>query len=210
MAESIISNNQSFKRNIAYKLKIGSILSGNPILENEKLKLIETESKQVVRVNLIANIIEKFIQDDEKKYGSVTLDDATGQIKAKVFGEDLEKIKNLTEGDTILTIGLIRIWNNELYLTPEIIKKKDPKFLLVRKMEIDSTTPKVQNKEKLIELKEKMIEIIKNAEKDDGIYIDKIILDLKESPDVINQEIKKLLENGIIYEPRPGKLRYLG
>ena len=30
------------------------------------------------------------------------------------------------------------------------------------------------------------------------------------SPEIINQEIQKMLEEGIIFEPRPGKLRWLG
>ena len=30
------------------------------------------------------------------------------------------------------------------------------------------------------------------------------------NPQVISQEIKKLLEEGIIYEPKPGRVRYLG
>jgi len=30
------------------------------------------------------------------------------------------------------------------------------------------------------------------------------------SPDILNQEIKKMLEEGIIFEPRPGRVRYLG
>ena len=52
--------------------------------------------------------------------------------------------------------------------------------------------------------------MVKEAEKDGGVDIDKLILELKEHPEVINQEIKKLLEDGTAYEPRPGKLRYLG
>ena len=41
--------------------------------------------------------------------------------------------------------------------------------------------------------------------------MDKIIMDLRDvSPDVINQEIRSLLEEGIIFEPRPGKIRWLG
>jgi hypothetical protein len=30
------------------------------------------------------------------------------------------------------------------------------------------------------------------------------------SAEIINQEIQKLLEEGIIFEPRPGKVRWLG
>jgi Txe/YoeB family toxin of Txe-Axe toxin-antitoxin module len=60
-------------------------------------------------------------------------------------------------------------------------------------------------------VKDKILNIIKEAEKDGGIEMDKIILDLRDvSSDVINQEIKKLLEEGIIFEPRPGKIRWLG
>ena len=205
-----ISQQPEFKRNVAYKLRIGDILSGKPILEAEKLKFLELENKKIVRVNVIANIIDKFIQDEEKKYGSVTIDDATGQMRVKVFGDDIEKFSQLNQGDTILVIGLVRLWNNELYITPEIIKKKEPSFLLVRKYEIEAETPKPLDKDKILALKDKIMGMIKDAEKDNGIDIDKIILELKESPELINQEIKKLLEEGLVYEPRPGRLRYLG
>lgn len=198
------------KRNIAYKFRIGTLATGKPVIEADKLKFLEIADKQAVRVNLIGNIIDKFIQDGEKKFGSITLDDGSGQVKAKVFGEDIEKFSSLNQGDTVLVVGLLRSWNNEVYLTPEIIKKKEPNYLMLRKLELESEEPKSINKESLVALKDKMIEMIKNAEKDGGIGIDKIILDLHESPEIINQEIKKLLEEGIAYEPRPGKLRYLG
>ena len=201
---------QQFKRNIAYKLKVGTILSGKPVIEAERLKMLEIGDKQVVRVNVIANIIDKFIQEGEKKFASLTLDDATGQIKVKMFGEDVEKCSQYNQGDTILVVGLVRSWNNEIYVTPEIIKKKDPAYLLVRKLEIESDQPKIENQKELSALKDKVLEMIKTAEKEGGIDIEKIILELKEHPDIINQEIKKLLEDGIAYEPRPGKIRYLG
>jgi hypothetical protein len=109
-----------------------------------------------------------------------------------------------------MIIGLLRYWNNELYITPEIMKKKDPSFLLVRKLEVDAEQPKNLHKEDLSALKGKIISLVKESEKDNGIDIEKIITDLKEHPDVINNEIKKLLEDGVAYEPRPGRLRYLG
>jgi len=199
-----------YKRNTAYKLKIGMILSGKPTMEGDKLKSLETNGKQVVRVNLIANIIDKYIQEGEKKFGSVTLDDATGQVKVKTFGDDVEKFANLQQGDTVLVIGLLRSWNNEVYLTPEIIKKKEPSYLLLRKLEVEAEMPKTLDKPQLTAMKDKILEMIKTAEASGGIDVDKIILELKEHPEIINKEIKHLLEDGIIYEPRPGKLRYLG
>lgn len=205
-----IQNSSDFKRNVAYKLRIGEILSSSPVIENERLKHLESGSRKIVRVNVIGNIIDKFIQDGEKKYGSITLDDATGQIRAKVFGDELEKIEQLNQGDTILLIGLVRSWNNEIYLTPEIVKKADPAYLLIRKLESEKEAPKIISKESSIQMKDKILEMVKNAEGDGGIFLDKIIMELKESPEIINNEVKKLLENGLVYEPRPGKLRYLG
>ena len=199
-----------FKRNIAYKLRVGEILEGSPILEEEKFKHLQLGERKVVRINLIANIIEKYIQDNEKKYASITLDDSTGQIKIKSFGEDIEKFKDLIEGDTLLIVGLLRSWNNEIYITPEIIKKKDPSYLLLRKLEIEKNAPKTLQKEELTVLKDKIISLVKENEKNEGIEVEKIILEMKEPPEIINREIKKLLEEGVAYEPRPGKLRYLG
>ncbi len=199
------------KRNTAYKLRIGSILSAKQNIEGERLKSIELADKQAVRVNVIANVIDKYIQDGEKKFGSITIDDGTGQIKIKTFGDDVDSFfLQLNQGDTIMVVGMLRVWNNEIYITPEIIKKKEPSFLLIRKMEAESEEVKTHDKEQLLALKDKILVMIKDAEKDGGIDTEKIILELKESPDTINNEIKKLLEDGIAYEPRPGKIRYLG
>lgn len=199
-----------FKRHVAYKFRIGAILSGKPILEDDRLRFVEINNKNIVRVNIIANIVDKFLQEGEKKYGSITLDDATGQVRVKTFGEDISKLSNLNQGDTVMIIGLFRYWNNEVYITPEIIKKKDPAFLLVRKLEVEAGEPKSLNKEKLIELKDKIMQMVKEEEKNNGVEVEKLIMELKEHPSAINQEIKKLLEDGLVYEPRPGKLRYLG
>ena len=201
---------EQFKRHIAYKFRIGAILSGKHILENERLKFLELNNKNIVRVNIIANVVDKFVQEVEKKYASITLDDATGQIRVKTFGDDISKFSTLNQGDTILIIGLLKYWKNEVYISPEIIKKKDPAFLLIRKLEIEAEEPKTIDREKLTQLKDKIIQMVKEGDKNNGIEIEKIILDLHEHPDIINQEIKKLLEDGKVYEPRPGKLRYLG
>lgn len=201
---------QSLKRNIAYKLRIGSILAGTPLLEADRLKHVDIGELRAVRINLIANVVDKFLQEGEKKYGSLTLDDGSGQIRVKVFGEDVDKLNEFAQGDTLLVVGVLRSWSNEVYVTPEIMKKKDPMYLLVRKLEAEKDAPKAVDRATLALVRDKIVSMIKEAEKDGGIDIEKLILDLKESPTVINAEIKKLLEDGMAYEPRPGKLRYLG
>ena len=178
---------EEFKRHTAFKLKIGGILEGNQITDGERLKFIETNGKNVARVNLIANVVDKFIQDDEKKFASITLDDASGQIKLKTFGDDIEKLKPFEQGDTILAIGMVREWNKEIYVTPEIIKKKEPEYLLLRKLENDSQKPET-NKKETTDLKDKLITIIKREEENGGAEISKITEELKAKQETINQE----------------------
>lgn len=199
-----------FKRNVAFKLKIGQLLAGKPVMEADKLKSLEIDGKQVVRTNIIGNITDKYIQEGEKKFGSITLDDGSGQIKIKAFGDEVDKFNELNPGDTLVVIGILRSWNNETYLTPEIVKKKDPSYLLIRKLEVESSMPKSLDVSQVSAIKDKIVEMVKDQEANGGVDIEKIILTLKEHPDAINKEIKRLLEDGMIYEPRPGKLRWLG
>jgi RPA family protein len=203
-----------FKRNIAYKFRIGDLLLGKPIVEGNRFNFLELGDRKIVRVNVVGNIVDKYESEGDKNYIFFTLDDGSGQIKLKSFGDSADKFRNVSQGQTVLIIGVLRYFNNEVYISPEIIKEKDPKYLLVRKMEIEKE--KSQNavpveREQIIAIKDKILEKIKNAEEEGRTDLDKIIMELREtSPEIINQEIKKLLEEGIIFEPRPGKVRWLG
>ena len=136
------------------------------------------------------------------------------QIKLKCFGDDCDKFKDFSQGKTVCVIGVLRNWNNETYIAPEIIREQDVKYLLVRKMELEKERSKVVDvlgRDKIVAVKDKILSAIKSAEEDGGIEIDKIIMTLRDiSPVIINQEIHKFLEEGIVFEPRPGKVRYLG
>lgn len=199
-----------FQRATAYKLRIGDILKGKLNITDERFNFLELDNKQVLRVNVVANIIEKYNAEGEKKYLAFTIDDASGQIRLKIFGEDVEKFKETGQGDTVVVIGMLRFFNNEVYIAPEIIKIQDPRYLLVRKLELEKEMPKELPKEEIKAVKDQIIEMIRTAENEGGVETEKIIMELKASPDIINQEITKLLEEGLAYEPRPGKLRWLG
>lgn len=213
------------KRQIAFKLRIGDLLRGNQIFDQTqpenlnqtlrpRLLHVELGDKKIQRVNIIANVIDKFESESESKFATITLDDGSGQIRARLFGEDVTKFRDLIQGDTLVIIGVLRSFNQELYIMPEIIKKADPKYLLVRKLEIEKETPKPptpEQKQKIKAFRDEIIEMIKSAEQYEGIDKDEIINKLKNGkPETVSQEIQKLLEEGIIYEPRPGRVRYLG
>ncbi|MBU0958917.1 MAG: hypothetical protein KKB31_03140 [Nanoarchaeota archaeon] len=209
-----MSEQEQFKRNIAFKLRIGDILMGKPILNEERFSFLELGSKKIIRANIVGNIVDKYESQGETRYLNLTLDDGSGQIKLKAFGDDTQKFQDITQGQTVVVIGVLRHWNNELYISPEIIREQDPKYLLIRKLEIDKEKSKDKTglgRQEIIAVKDRILGAIKNAEETGGIEKDKLIMDLNDiSPEIINQEVQKLLEEGIAFEPRPGKVRYLG
>ncbi len=250
--------NGEIKRYVAYKVSIGLLSKGNLELEKDKddptrqkFRFLCLQDKEINRINLIANVIDKF-KSEEKNYASLTLDDGTGQIRVKAFSDNTKLIDSIQSGDTILVIGTLRYFNNELYILPEIIKHLDARWLLARKLELekeygqlyktlDSNKIKVaeskesklesaelkideekqeeqeeKNEEKREELnpelslREQIINIIKAAEPQEGINIDEIIMKLQNyAVEKINDKITELLEEGAIYEPKPGRLRIL-
>ncbi len=208
-----MAEEQQFKRNIAYKLRIGDILIGNNQIEEERFVASEIKGKRVVRVNVVGSIVDRYESEGESKYLALTLDDGSGQIKLKSFGDDVAKFKEVTQGKTVIVIGNLRFWNNEIYITPEIIKEQDPRYLVIRKLELEKSnqekveTPTEQNQNN--SLKDNLIELIKNSESEGGISVDTLNQKLGNSPEV-GQGLQKLLEEGMIFEPRPGVVRWLG
>ena len=112
-----------FKRNVAFKLRIGDILIGKPIMNQERFGFLELGNKKIIRVNIIGSIIEKYESEGEKKYIFSKIDDGSGQISLKAFGDDIERLTPFSQGQTVLCLGTLRSFNNEVYIQPEIVKK---------------------------------------------------------------------------------------
>ena len=106
----LASDSPQFKRNIGFKLRIGDILLGKPILNGDKFSNLELGDKKIIRCNVIGNVIDKFQSESStgKSYIFVKIDDGSGQISLKAFSDDSEKLKELIQGETILCIGSLR------------------------------------------------------------------------------------------------------
>ena len=100
---------QQFKRHVAFKLKIGDILIGKPIFENERFSFLELGNKKIMRTNVVGNIVDRYENQGESKYSFFTLDDGSGQIRLKCFGDDTKKFSEVTQGETVIVIGLLRL-----------------------------------------------------------------------------------------------------
>ncbi len=206
-----MAQEEKFKRNVAFKLRIENILKGKPMIEADKFLFLDLDGKRIVRVNVIGSIVDKYQSEGEKKFLFLTLDDGSGQIKLKTFGDDVQRFSDILQGQTVSVIGVLRFYNNETYISPEIVKEQDPRYLLVRKFELEKNpVASPVKKEDFMAIRDKIINLIKNSESEGGIELEKIAANVSSSNDFVNSEIQKLLEEGIIFEPRPGKVRWLG
>ena len=213
------------KRNIAYKIRIGDMISGNIMFDGDRFSSLEVKNKKISRVNVVCNVVDKY-SNPEKNYNSLTIDDGTGQIRVKGFSDTSALIANFNVGDTIKIIGLIKHFNNELYILPEIAVRVDAKWAYVRKLELvkefgefveepqtneipaeNISTEKVESEK--IEESSRTIILKKIKEDKEGIDVEKLIMSLKFPVNEINEKISELIADGEVYEPKPGHLRSL-
>ncbi|MFA6974314.1 MAG: OB-fold nucleic acid binding domain-containing protein, partial [Parcubacteria group bacterium] len=189
-----MQENEQFKRHTAFKIRIGELLNARQIMNGDKFSCLEFGNKNIVRVNIVGNIVDKYESAGESRYINLTLDDGSGQIKLKTFGEDSDRFRSVAQGQTIIIIGILRLWNNELYITPELIKEQDSKYLLIRKLELEKEKSKIKDplgRDEIVAVKDRILGSIKNAEEEGGIEKELLIMNLKDiSPHIINQEVQ--------------------
>ncbi len=218
---------EKMQRQTAYHFSIGDTVKGKLVLDGDRLNFLEVDDKQITRVNIIANVVDKYANEKEnQKYLTLTIDDGSAQIKVRAFGSDCKQLEKMGIGDTILVIGRLRYFNNELYILPEITRKVSEKWLLVRKLELEQEKvrqeepgqqepeqqagqekQKKQAEEAKQEAREKILQELRKEEQ--GAEIDKLIMTLDMPVAQINNIVKELIEEGEAYEPKPGKIRLL-
>lgn len=211
----------SVKRLVAQKVNIKDILKGEYVKEGGwNPNYIIVGKKKVSRVNVMAVVVSKSEQTDTNYY-SFVLDDGTDNISVRSF-EKNDIIENLEIGDMVLLIGKLREYGQERYIIPEIIKKIENKgWVEVRKMELKENTSEgvlqekpqenirpVVKEEPVIEPSSQLIyNLIKNLDNGGGVDFDNVIKNSK----LGNTEeiISNLLQEGEIFELKPGKLKVL-
>ena len=201
------------KRQVAYKVWISDILNSNFMKDETSAGYIKINEVVVSRVNLIATVVYK--ADQEQNLSSVMIDDGTGKILLKSF-ENFAAFSKVDVGDMILLVGRIREFSNEKYIMPEILKKlNDIGWMIVRKLELKDRILVEQKEEKIddadknlsVNAGEQIYTLIKKLDAGDGADIDEIIKNsnLNDAESIINH----LLENGDIFEIKPGRIKVL-
>lgn len=222
----IMTEKNDVTRNLAMKVSIDEIKAGTYVQEREQQpNYIIIKDQKVYRINLLATIINKEVIGSMNNF---LLDDGTGTVVARLF-EEQKRDYTFNVGNCIIVIGKVRVFKNEKYISPEIIKNIDALWLRVRSKEI-SSMKKVENETKnhkkelseeeeineesvennisLTEQpKEKILKIIKSLDTGEGVIIENI-MELSPFADT-EKIIERMLEKGDIFQIVPGKIKIL-
>ncbi len=215
------------QRFTSYKIWIRHLTNGNFFKKEADWdsSYVLVNNEKVARVNIIANVIAKF-KNDDGSYSSLIIDDGSDTIRIKTWREDTNKLENIKIGDMINIIGRVRMYNNEVYVTPEIIKQlDDPNWELVRKLELikkygsikeDIGKPKIaeefveDNVEITENLRQKILVLVERLDKENGASKDDVILKSNVKKEDAEFVINELIKEGEIYENKTEKLKLTG
>ena len=210
----------------AVKVTISEIVQGVIKQEDQSqpLHILTPSGEKVYRCNIMATILNL------EKVGSITnvlIDDGSGQIIVRFFEEVSPSIK-LAVGKCFLLNGKARIYNEEKYISPEIMKEISPLWLKARALEVakrKSITPLlVETVEKEEVAKEeiakeeitaesslfpsqRILGLIKELDQGSGVLVEEVIH--KSSLKETEQLLQAMLEKGEIFQIAPGKIKVL-
>lgn len=125
-------------RSTANKVKIEDLTHGDYVHspEGEPNYLVTPWDQKVLRINMIATVVDTFVRDDGD-YATLTLDDGSETIRAKAWSEETEEMQEFEVGDLVNVIGKVREYEGEIHLVPETIREvENPNWGLVRELEI--------------------------------------------------------------------------
>lgn len=203
------------ERQTAIKVSIKSLIDGDYVQrEGWNPNFIRTAYGEVSRANVMAVVTQEL--DD-----GYLLDDGSGQMKMKTFEEKAK----INIGTPVQVIGRPRVYAGELFLNYEIVKKIDPAWLEFRKEELKSMNPVVESPQnKIVEAEgeevhvktssenifTKVIDMIRSFDKNNGgqgADVGAVIAELEDSE--TEHVVNSLLEEGEIFEIRPGRVKVL-
>ena len=205
----------------AVKVTISEIVQGTIKQEeqNQPLYILTPSGEKVYRCNIMAAILNL------EKVGSITnafIDDGSGRIIVRFF-EEVSPSTKLAVGKCFLLIGKARVYNEEKYISPEIMKEISPLWLKARALEVakrKSIAPllvKTVEKEEVAEEEitagyslfpsQRILGLIKELDQGSGVLVEEVIH--KSSLKETEQLLQAMLEKGEIFQIAPGKVKVL-
>jgi RPA family protein len=95
--------------------------------------------EKVSRVNIVGTVVDKFLSEDGR-YAALTVDDGSGAIRIKAFGEDVKIFQKFFEdfktAGAVLAIGSVKEYSGEIYVRADVLKKAGPGNEVFRRLEL--------------------------------------------------------------------------
>ena len=238
------------KRLSSVKTRIKPIVAGRYIPQDgfNPNYVLAPNGSRLSRVRITATVVDKFIAESGK-FASITIDDGTETIRAKVFNA-VAMYDNIGVGSEVDIIARVKEYQGEIYLMPEIITLvEDSNFNLLRELELRLQEKNLENKRKIIlehqkqtsdmtelerlmkerydiqpeeveavlqtheepvsDKKNEVLKLIEKMDEGNGCDYSDIIATSGLPEDIIDSIINELLEDGVCFEPRPGKIKKL-
>jgi RPA family protein len=198
------------KRETAIICSVKDLLDGGFVkTEGWTPSYFVTSAGNISRANLMGVVVSN---DSEGLF----VDDGTGRILLRSFENVIPEIEI---GSLIMIIGRPRVFNEQKYVVPEIIRKVSPAWAEFRRIQLERvirTRADFKPEEKRTPVKEevskqnpfqKIVEFIKDLDRGEGAELEEVIKrsGLSGAEDTIN----RLIEEGEIFEIKPGRLKIL-
>ena len=177
----------------AVKVPIKFIVGGK--YEPESFSVL-TPIGEISKVRVMGRVVNKFVNQD-RTYGSLTLDDGTETIRVKGFRDKVQLIEGIGLGDLVDVIGRVREFQEEIHIVADaLMVYSDVKREMLRLLEIIEILNKQDPKKAVLEfIKQKGEARLEELEAEFG------------------KETRMLLEElgleGEIFEPKKGVFKII-
>jgi RPA family protein len=239
------------KRITAVKTRLQYINNGRFIAQegfNPNYVLAGT-GERLSRVRVLTTVVDKFVSETGK-FASLTLDDGTDTIRAKVFSA-VSTVENISVGDIVDVIGRVKEYSDEVYIAPEVMAKADANFEMLRELELRRHEDRMRKKRDIVfrhkshasdmeelfrimqerygmeqefvesvlqteseekprvDAKKNILEMIQALDSGEGCDYAELLASSGLSESDVDKAVQELLDDGLCFEPRPGKIRRL-
>lgn len=192
-------------RQTAFMCRVADILRGEYVIqEGWEPNYVKTAQGKVSRASVIGVVVGI---DDPLTF---FLDDSTGRVMVRAFEGALGN--NCTFGQIVHVIGRPRFYNNEMFIVPEIVKETSAEWAEYRKCQLGPAVQAAKPEEETMPAENTtpddiIIQKISSLDKGEGACIDELIAEIK----LNNAEarVNKLIEEGVIFANRPGRVKVL-
>jgi RPA family protein len=178
---------------------------------------------------VIGTVVQK---DSSDSYQSITIDDGTGVINIRGFEDRSKLFEGISVGDAVMIMGRPRQFGSQVYMAPEIVRRiMDRRWIDVRMLELPATAlpsaeevasakaPALSGDDSVEEidissrsdtkgigLPQKVLAQIRELDKGEGASYDDVAQRLGDQAEAV---IKMMMEQGELFEIKPGKLKVL-